>query len=373
VKNSTATKSAILSTTIIFISLIFILFLQSCFSLSGLEKNAFTESDGLVGALNSRSAVRSLMKELSLVVYADDGTQVSRGSGFLFTPDIAVTAYHVIEGKNSAFVEMDLDGLRAEVLYVQFDIESDIALLFLDTEIVPGMPQTYVRDWYEVGDLVYIMSSPLEQRAVFNEGIISNEEVFRNFKVIEIRTSIDFGSSGGLVMTEDGDILGVITTKLSRATPYAHATTSGAIWSLFTANGPYVYMSELASTYIRTPGTENWNNTIAAYLSLERLTLNQPVRSSNSFISSVTEPFTMVLRNNSNKVISSSVATIFFSDFNGSPLETVDISFTGPIYPGAAVTGSSSISKFVIQNAFEVGSIEPYNGFRYSFKSLNYD
>jgi len=140
-------------------------------------------------------------------------TQQSQGSGFYVRPAIVATNYHVIEGASTGVVRHHTEGDIAGVdEVVAYDEEWDVALLSVAQSAAKYsvLSLDYVAD-VAVGDPAFVMGSPRGFEATFSQGIVSSLRGSSPHRVIQLTTPISPGSSGGPVLNEHGQVIGLAT------------------------------------------------------------------------------------------------------------------------------------------------------------------
>jgi S1-C subfamily serine protease len=166
-------------------------------------------------------ARRSLPSVVVLIARDAKGKAVTLGSGFFVTPSIVATNLHVIEDASQVTAKF-VTGDRGEYGIdgsVAIDEEHDLALLQIGAGIGTGDERYFtplgrplsvagggIRG--EIGDTVYVVGNPEGLEGTFSQGIIS---AFRGSDYIQITAPISPGSSGGPVMNQRGDVIGVAT------------------------------------------------------------------------------------------------------------------------------------------------------------------
>lgn len=143
-------------------------------------------------------------------IYALNGTLAGSGSGFFISSDgLAVTNYHVAansshlvittqDGKTYSDVDI-LDGLQ----------ERDLALLKVSGSDFPYLKLANSSKVVQ-GQKVYAIGSPKGLDNTMSEGIISNpKRVLGDQEYIQTSTPIAPGSSGGALLNEAGEVVGV--------------------------------------------------------------------------------------------------------------------------------------------------------------------
>lgn len=148
-----------------------------------------------------------------LMVHAmnERGDTLGVGTGFVVSSDgLFVTNYHVIEEAERLVVSLLDGGKYEQVELVSSDPASDLALMKLPaTGLRPLRMGSDAR--MEVGDKVYVMGNPLGMSGTFSDGMVSGKRPLEGVSMLQISAPISPGSSGGPVMNERGEVIGVAT------------------------------------------------------------------------------------------------------------------------------------------------------------------
>lgn len=151
----------------------------------------------------------------------------SSGSGVIFSEDgYVVTNYHVIEGGEYYTVLLS-DGRSQPARLVGTDPTSDLAVLQVNaTDLTPA--QFGDSDSLRVGDIVVAIGDPLgvELRGSMTDGIISaiNRNVNvggRTMNLIQTNAALNSGNSGGPLINNSGQVIGINTIKIGAFTDSA--------------------------------------------------------------------------------------------------------------------------------------------------------
>ena len=144
------------------------------------------------------------------MVYTSTGLQGFQGSGFFVSPDgLAVSNYHVFEGTGMGLeVIKTSNDKQYKIDRVIFkDKENDVMVFTVNAS---GTKFNYIpisSHSPQVGEKVYAIGSPRGLENTFSSGEISQ---FReNGSVIQISVPIDHGSSGGALINEYGEVIGI--------------------------------------------------------------------------------------------------------------------------------------------------------------------
>ena len=148
---------------------------------------------------------------LFLELYDRRGNIVGTGSGFLIKDGVTlVTNYHVIDGvyRIRAYTADGEDYTRADEV-LAFDRELDLAILRCEDDLGCRPIPLGDSDKVEQGDKVVAIGYPLGQANTLSDGVVS--ALYRNNGVDVILTTapISSGSSGGVLLDEDGKAIGV--------------------------------------------------------------------------------------------------------------------------------------------------------------------
>jgi serine protease Do len=142
----------------------------------------------------------------------------SLGSGFIIDPSgLVVTNNHVIEDADAVEVALS-DGrvFPAEILGV--DVETDLALLQMQTEEEMPYVEFGDSDTARVGDWVIAIGNPFGLGGSLSAGVVSargRDAGGRYDDYIQTDVAINTGNSGGPLFNMDGEVIGVNTLIFS--------------------------------------------------------------------------------------------------------------------------------------------------------------
>ncbi len=174
----------------------------------------------LSSAKRATLAAKQVYKDYTnavFMVYGGDGESVDQGSGFVINSNgLAVSNYHVFNGMMRVGVKMfgqdrlyiinkqDIIAFNESEDYIIFKLPSSI----LSSTLRPSF--TYIpvaKSKPEIGDKVYTIGSPKGLENTFSSGEVS---AFRDMPyTIQINAPIDHGSSGGALINEYGEAIGI--------------------------------------------------------------------------------------------------------------------------------------------------------------------
>jgi S1-C subfamily serine protease len=159
---------------------------------------------------------------LTIVGYDAANDQVDQGSGFILTSEgLAVTNYHVLKGVVSATAGC-CSGRKFEVASVEgLDTEKDLVVFQLRELGQNGLPQDLPALTLDssgevsVGEKVIAIGSPQGFENTVSDGIISAIRSDQAVRYLQITAPISPGSSGGPVLNDNGQVIGIATMQAS--------------------------------------------------------------------------------------------------------------------------------------------------------------
>ena len=141
------------------------------------------------------------------------GAKAAIGTGFVLEdPALVVTNYHVVYGAD--YIEVALqDGRTLEAVLIGQDELSDLAVLYVQADNLPVIPQDLQLD-SQVGDVVLAIGNPLNLGQTITQGIISaagnNGLSSRGYiDFMRMDAAINRGNSGGALVNSNGILVGI--------------------------------------------------------------------------------------------------------------------------------------------------------------------
>ena len=148
-----------------------------------------------------------------------NGDVVGSGSGFFVSTGKIATNYHVIDGATTIFARV----IEKEKTYVVESIAAsdkshDLVILTVPDVTTPTL-ELADSDKVEIGENVYAIGNPQGWEGTFSEGIISSIREYSTNKWIQITAPVSPGSSGGAVLNNKGEVIGIATVAYFRIEP----------------------------------------------------------------------------------------------------------------------------------------------------------
>lgn len=221
-----------------------------------------------------------------VTVVADDYIGSSVGTGVIMTSDgYFITNAHVIDGARSCWIIL-ANGVTYDAKLVGYDARQDLAVLKAEDAHNLPAAQFGNSDSMVVGDTVYAIGNPLgiELRGTLTDGIISavNRDVEldgRTLTLLQTNAALNSGNSGGPLINEYGQVIGINVMKMTNSDLEKEATVEGLGFALPISDMAFVVNDILVHGYYR--GTPT--------IGIMVMTMGKDDGSTYVLISSVTE------------------------------------------------------------------------------------
>jgi S1-C subfamily serine protease len=155
---------------------------------------------------------------VAIATYDTQGEALMTGSGFFLRNGQVVTNLHVVRGAQRTEIKT-LDG-KGRVFSVNgvlaVDEEGDLALLGVDMPPDRARSVELARVLPDEGEQIVVIGNPLKLEGSVTDGIVSAvREVPNVGKIIQITAPISHGNSGSPVFNMNGQVIGVVTVKVT--------------------------------------------------------------------------------------------------------------------------------------------------------------
>lgn len=146
--------------------------------------------------------------ESVMVVY----TKSAVGSGFVIDENTIITNAHVVENFEDVSIKM-YSGSSINGKVVKKDKKRDLALIKVDEKLTPLKLNYYEN--LSIGEEVYAIGAPKDIPYTMTKGIVSaKDRKIGRYNYIQIDASINSGNSGGPLVNENGEVIGINTMKM---------------------------------------------------------------------------------------------------------------------------------------------------------------
>ena len=137
-------------------------------------------------------------------------------TGFMLTKDgYVVTNYHVVNGADSIQLQNTKgEAYRAEIIHI--DAEKDLAILRINDDNFKGLksiPYTFKKQKSDLGEDIFTIGFPRDE-AVYGQGYLSSNTGYAGDTIAyQISIPVNPGNSGGPVLDNQGNVIGIISGK----------------------------------------------------------------------------------------------------------------------------------------------------------------
>lgn len=151
------------------------------------------------------------------------------GTGFALSSNgYVVTNYHVIKGADSLYVQnSEGEAFKAKMIYI--DPAYDLAVLqIIDPrfEGLEALPYTFKKTASDVGEDVFTIGFPRDDQ-VYGKGYVSSKNGFAGDTVAyQVSIPVNPGNSGGPLLDNRGNVIGIINGKQTQVDGAAFAIKS---------------------------------------------------------------------------------------------------------------------------------------------------
>lgn len=152
-------------------------------------------------------------KSLVMISTEDkEGNPIAQGSGFFIAPHLVVTNLHVIKRAHEGVVKPVGDDTTYKITdVIAFNLRHDVCVLYVAD--AKGTPLPTSRDEAEVGEDIVVAGNPEGLEGTFSKGIVS--AIRDDTGLIQIDAPISPGSSGGPVVNEHGEVIGITVSSFT--------------------------------------------------------------------------------------------------------------------------------------------------------------
>jgi S1-C subfamily serine protease len=159
---------------------------------------------------------------------------ISGGSGFLIdTKGFIITNAHVLKG--SGAVVVNSKGQEFNATIVQVDKNKDLAILKInDSEYEPlnSLPYGIKKGNTDLGEQIFTLGYPRND-IVYGEGYLSARTGYNSDSLsYQVQISANPGNSGGPVFNNNGEVIGILSTKQAQSEGVAFAVKSKNIYRM---------------------------------------------------------------------------------------------------------------------------------------------
>ena len=160
-------------------------------------------------SIEQQIAQKALASTVLILTTDATGDPMALGSGFFISDDQVVSNWHVVEGATTAYAlsvdertRYKIDGILA------MNPKQDLVILKISGEGSPlPLGDSNIA---QIGESIYVTGNPKGWTGTFSIGVISSFQMRYAGKRIQITAPVSPGSSGGPVLNDKGEVIGVV-------------------------------------------------------------------------------------------------------------------------------------------------------------------
>ena len=156
-------------------------------------------------------AKKALVSTVLIVMEDANGKPLSSGSGFFIGKGLIATNHHVVEkGTRGTYKRVGKNKWYNIIDTVKIDKQRDLAILKVSDVGAPALPLG-ASDEVQIGQPVYAVGNPIGfLEGTFAPGFVSSIRGKDSNKSIQITAPISPGSSGGPLLSDKGEVVGIV-------------------------------------------------------------------------------------------------------------------------------------------------------------------
>lgn len=326
---------------------------------------------GLIVGAPAPDIAKTAFASTVLVVTQDaHGQPLSLGSGFVFQSGAVVTNLHVIEGASRAYVKQ----INSETKYsvngiARSDAKHDLVVLSVPSLSAPTLTLGN-GDKIAVGDTVYAVGNPRGLEGTFSQGISSSIRKLESETILQITAPISPGSSGGPVLNDRGEVIGVAVATFTGWQNLNFAVPSSYLSNVALAAKPMPFDAPALKKRARSFFQNIGGTKSTAGIQAGQFLWSTPILEDGNF--------TISIRNLSSDAVKDVYCLVIFYGTNDTPVDFTVIRYSG-ILPGSLAKRLSghvdeSVMKLTTRGSHENPLILENTPFtKVEFRILNFE
>ncbi len=153
-----------------------------------------------------------------VTTYDDHGEPLLQGSGFFITPDRIVTNFHVISHASEIRIKTFAGKTFTVQTVIATDAGSDLALLQMDAPCPNVTTLQVVDESPTEGESIVLLSNPQGSHWKVTHGRVGRIWQFASIgRRMQITAGVFPGSSGGPVLNQQGQVVGIAVMRMDSA------------------------------------------------------------------------------------------------------------------------------------------------------------
>lgn len=160
--------------------------------------------------LSAEDVYKKTISKVAMIISYKDGVPYAQGSGFFIGENTLITNFHCVAGADK--IEFKITGddeIYKGAKVIKTSDDYDLAIIKTKQDFPYVKIDSLGRE--EVGSKVYAIGNPRGLEGTISDGILSGKRDNEGIEYLQITAPISPGNSGGPVLNEKGDVIGVAT------------------------------------------------------------------------------------------------------------------------------------------------------------------
>ena len=315
-------------------------------------------------AQNPQQIAKKVLASTVLLVMEDtNGQPLSLDSGFFVKNDQVATNLHVVKGASRGYAKLvsqktkyDIEGLTA------VDAERDLIILKISVPRAQVIPLAD-SDTVQVGAPIYAVGNPRGLEGTFSQGIISSIRKIGTDNILQLTAPISPGSSGGPVLNDKGQVIGVSVATFRGGQNLNFAIPSNYLTTLIKQIGPAKPLSQVRVNKSKRSILDGLGARSVEGVAGDKLTWKFKYGQSGSYAFS--------LRNQLRENVRDVYCFVIFYDAQGDPIDVDIVHLRDPIPAGLAKRVKSEVDGSVQELTTRQGAMSPHT--KVEFRILDFE
>jgi hypothetical protein len=172
------------------------------------QTNGGKEIDNIKKEEAPNTAELTLKSTVAITMQDKNRQTFALGSGVVVGKGLVITNLHVIAGASFGYVQLTSNDQKHYIEgFLAIDKINDLALLSIPTIQTSGL--ILQNELPKVGEKIFAAGNPQGLSGTFSDGIVSSLRQFEKKELIQITAPISPGSSGGPIVNDKAELLGI--------------------------------------------------------------------------------------------------------------------------------------------------------------------
>lgn len=180
----------------------------ACAILLACNNNGQPKSNNV--ALSAEEVYKQSIDKVAMVICYQDGIPYSQGSGFFIGKNTLITNFHVVYGSDKVELKIaEKEDIIKGAKVIKAAPEYDIAIIQTKQDF-KALPIDSTSN-YKIGSKVYAIGNPRGLEGTMSDGMLSGKRESEGIEYLQVTAPISPGNSGGPVLNDKGQVIGVST------------------------------------------------------------------------------------------------------------------------------------------------------------------